>query len=81
MVHRAFFGWHVAWAAFTVAVFGWGVGFYGPSVFLNTLHATRGWPISVISSAITCHFLISAAIISRLPAIYRRFGLSSRSPA
>jgi len=23
----AFFGWRVTWAAFTVAVFGWGVGF------------------------------------------------------
>ena len=33
-----FFGWSVAWAAFALAVFAWGIGFYGPSVFLQTLH-------------------------------------------
>jgi MFS family permease len=71
-----FFGWRVVWAAFTVAVFGWGVGFYGPSVFLNVLHEEREWSISLISSAITCHFLISAAIITRLPDLYHRFGVT-----
>jgi MFS family permease len=76
IAHRRFFGWRVVGAAFTVAVFGWGVGFYGPSVFLNALHQERGWSVSLISSAITCHFLISAAIITRLPDLYRRFGLT-----
>ncbi len=33
----AFFGWRVTWAAFAVAVFGWGVGFYGPPVFLHAI--------------------------------------------
>jgi len=72
-----FFGWRVVWAAFVVAVFGWGVGFYGPSVFLQILHKTRGWPISLISGAMTCHFLLSATIVTRLPKIYQRFGLVS----
>jgi predicted MFS family arabinose efflux permease len=71
-----FRGWYVAWSAFTVAVFAWGVGFYGPSVFLQTLHQTRGWPISAISSAITAHYLLSALIIIYLPEIYRRLGLA-----
>jgi hypothetical protein len=52
-----FFGWKVVWAAFLVAVWSWGVGFYGPSVFLRTLHASHGWAISTISAAITTHFL------------------------
>jgi predicted MFS family arabinose efflux permease len=69
-------GWSVAWTAFTVAVFAWGVGFYGPSVFLQTLHTTRGWPIVVISSAITFQFLLSAAIIVYLPEIHLRFGIA-----
>jgi MFS family permease len=56
-------------------MFGWGVGFYGPSVFLNVLHESRGWPVSLISGAITCHFLLSAIIVARLPALHRRFGL------
>ena len=37
-----FRGWFVAWTAFTTAVFAWGAGFYGPPVFLEVLHATRG---------------------------------------
>jgi len=72
---RDFFGWRVVGAAFLVAMFGWGVGFYGPSVFLNALHRSRGWPVSLISGAITCHFLLSAIIVARLPALHRRFGL------
>ncbi|MEA2876751.1 MAG: hypothetical protein QOF14_1947, partial [Hyphomicrobiales bacterium] len=43
---KRFFGWSVAWAAFALAVFAWGIGFYGPPVFLQTLHSSRGWSIS-----------------------------------
>lgn len=74
MTDKSYFGWKVAWATFLVALFGWGLGFYGPSVFLQTLHAQRGWSVSTISSAITLHFLWSAAIITYLPEAYRRFG-------
>jgi hypothetical protein len=36
---RAFFGWRVVGAAFVFAVFAWGIAFYGPSVFLHTIHS------------------------------------------
>jgi len=36
-----FYGWRVVAAAFIVAVFGWGLGFYGPPVYLDTLVRTR----------------------------------------
>ena len=71
-----FFGWSVAWSAFAIAVFAWGIGFYGPSVFLQSLHQTRGWPISQISLAITAHFLLSAIVIACLPEIHRRLGIA-----
>ena len=47
MVRRAaiFFGWQVVAAAFVVAVFSWGINFYGPSVYLHALHAREGWPL------------------------------------
>ncbi|MBR0651708.1 MFS transporter [Roseomonas terrae] len=70
-----FAGWRVAWAAFTVAVFGWGVGFYGPPVFLFAVHEARGWSIPLVSAAVTCHFLLGALVVARLPAIHRRFGV------
>lgn len=76
VVANRFFGWSVAWAAFTIAVFAWGIGFYGPSVFLQTLHESHGWSISQISMAITAHFLLSAIIIAYLPEIHRRLGIA-----
>lgn len=69
-------GWSVVWVAFTVAVFAWGIGFYGPGVFLQTLHATKGWPIATISAAITGHFLIGAVIVVFLPEVHRAVGLA-----
>lgn len=70
-------GWSVVWVAFTVAVFAWGIGFYGPGVFLQTLHATKGWPIATISAAITAHFLIGAVIVIFLPEIHRGLGMAT----
>lgn len=70
-----FFGWRVVAAAFVFAVFSWGVAFYGPSVFLHALHETRGWPVSLISAAITAHFLLSAAMVTYLDDAHRRFGI------
>jgi MFS family permease len=75
-VRTVFFGWQVVAAAFTIATFTFGIGYYGPSVFLNVLHQQRGWPVSVISIAVTVHFLVSAVLVIRLPAAHRRFGLA-----
>ena len=73
---QVFFGWHVVVAAFTVAVFAWGIGFHGPPIFLQTLHTSRGWPVSLISAAITSHFLLGAIVVANLANLHRRFGLA-----
>lgn len=75
-VKERFYGWRVAWSAFAVAVLAWGTGFYGPSVYLETIHATRGWPIAGIASAITVHFAVSAIVIAYLPDLHARFGIA-----
>lgn len=80
-VTKKFFGWHVMWAAFVVAVFGWGIGFYGPPVFLHTLHETRGWSLSLISTAVTTHYLLGAFVVANMPAVYRKFGLARTTKA
>lgn len=72
-----FFGWRVVWAAFVVAAFGWGVSFYGPPVFLEAIHRSRGWPVAVVSGAVTSHFLVGAFAVANLPMLHRRFGLVS----
>ncbi len=71
---RLFHGWRVVAGAFVLAVFGWGMGFYGPPVWLGVVHATRGWPIALISTAVTLHFLTGAGIGAFVPSLYRRFG-------
>src|SRR6516162_528585 len=71
-----FFGWKVVAAAFVVATFTFGVGYYGPPVFLEVLHQQRGWPVSLVSSAITVHFLVSAVLVTGLPAAHHRFGIA-----
>ena len=57
-----YYGWRVVWAAFVLAIFGWGIGFYGPPVFLHALREARGWPLAVVSAAMTMHFLIGAVV-------------------
>jgi len=78
MIRAARFqGWSVVWVAFTVAAFGFGIGFYGPAVFLQTLHTTKGWSIATISTAITVHFLLGAAIVTYLPEVHRVLGIAN----
>ena len=74
---RPFLGWCVVWAAFVVAVFGWGVGFYGPPVFLFAVHEARGWSVPLVSAAVTTHFLLGALVVANLPAVYRRVGIAA----
>ncbi len=68
-------GARVVWTAFVVAVFGWGVGFYGPAVYLQALHQSRGWSLSILSAATTAHYLVGAVLIIGAPEAYRRFGI------
>lgn len=72
---RPFFGWHVVAATFLLAIFGWGVGFYGPPVFLYAVVARTGWPVAMASAAVTVHFLFGAVVVANLPGLYRRWGV------
>ena len=70
-----FFGWRVVAGTFVLAVFGWGLGFYGPPVYLHAVQEARHWSVALVSSAVTVHFLVGAVVVANLPALYRRFGL------
>ncbi len=39
------------------------------------MHSARGWPVAVVSGAVTTHFPIGAGIVANLAALHRRFGL------
>ncbi len=72
---RKFFGWKVLYATFVLAVFGWGVGFYGPPVFLHAVAQRTGWGVALVSGAVTLHFLCGTLVVANLPRLYRRFGV------
>lgn len=72
-----FYGWRVVAGAFVVAVFGWGLGFYGPPVYLHAVREARGWSIALTSTAVTVHYLCGALVVANLPKLYRRFGLAN----
>jgi hypothetical protein len=75
--YGGFFGWRIVAGAFVLAGFGWGIGFYGPPVFLSVIGETRGWPLMEVSAAVTVHFLIGAMVSANLPRLYRRYGAAA----
>jgi MFS family permease len=77
----SFFGWRVVSAAFVVAVFGYGVGFYGPPVYLYAVQQAHGWSIELVSAAVTAHYLVAAVVVANLPALHRRLGLGPATRA
>jgi hypothetical protein len=81
MARTHFFGWRVVAAAFVLAVFGWGVGFYGPPVFLHAVQEARHWPLILVSTAVTVHFLVGAVVVASLPRLYRQHGLPTITKA
>jgi MFS family permease len=70
-----FYVWRVVGATFVLAVFGLGMGFHGPGIYLHAVHQNRGWPLELISTAVTVHFLAGAVVVANLPVLYRRFGV------
>ena len=60
---KLYWGWPVVAAAFLVATFGFGLGFYGPGIYLVALKARHGWSTGELSSAITMYYVFGAALL------------------
>jgi MFS family permease len=67
-------GWRIVVVCFLVATFGWGLGFYGQSVYLAELHRQHGWPTSLISTATTFFYLFGAVLVAFISEAVRSFG-------
>lgn len=70
-----FFGARVVLATFVLAMFGWGIGFYGPPIYLYAAIQRTGWSVELCSAAVTLHFLAGTLVIANLPRLYGRFGI------
>ncbi|MDB5983430.1 MAG: transporter [Pseudomonas sp.] len=75
MSASSFFGRKVVAATFLMAVLGWGIGFYGPPIFMYAVIQRTGWSLALCSAAVTVHFLAGTLIVVNLPVLYKRVGL------
>jgi MFS family permease len=60
---RLYHGWFVVAAAFLVALYGFGLGFYGPGIYLVALNSLHGWPVHELSSSITIYYVLGATLL------------------
>ncbi|MCP4732850.1 MAG: MFS transporter, partial [Bosea sp.] len=67
-------GWRIVAVCFLLATFGWGLGFYGQSVYVAELHRLRGWPTSLISSGTTFFYLFGAMLVAFVAEAIKAFG-------
>src|SRR5712692_654056 len=68
-------GWLVVAAAFLIALFGFGLGFYGPGIYLVALRERYGWSAADIASAITAYYVLGATLIFFfVGALFDRYG-------
>ncbi len=68
-------GWPAVLACFCLAVFAWGFGFYGQSVYFAALRGTQGWSAALISGATTTFYLWGALLLALVPRAIERFGV------
>lgn len=67
-------GWRIVAVCFLLATFGWGLGFYGQSVYVAELQRARGWPASLISAGTTFFYLFGALLVVFVGEAVRTYG-------
>jgi MFS family permease len=67
-------GWRIVAVCFLVATFGWGLGFYGQSVYLAEIKRAQGWPASLIAGGTTFFYLFGALVVVFVSEAVRAFG-------
>jgi MFS family permease len=71
---RMFYGWWIVFGCLIVAVVGWSLGTFGMGVYIHVLSEQRGFSISLISSAVTISYLVSAACLISVGTATARLG-------
>jgi MFS family permease len=71
---RYFHGWNVVGATFVMALWSFGLGFYGLSVYVATLQAVHGWSASAVSTPVTVYYIAGALLTMVIGDLYERFG-------
>jgi MFS family permease len=74
MSDRYFYGWNVVGATFVMALFSFGLGFYGLSVYVAMLQRLHGWSASAVSAPVTVYYVAGALVTAAIGDAYERFG-------
>src|SRR6266705_3344719 len=74
MSARYFYGWNVVGATFVMALFSFGLGFYGLSVYLAALQRLHGWSASAVSAPVTVYYVAGALLTATIGDLYERLG-------
>src|SRR5262245_65029833 len=57
-----------------MALFSFGLGFYGVAVYVAALQRLHGWSASAVSAPVTVYYVAGACVTASLGRIYERFG-------
>jgi len=71
---RYFYGWNVVGATFVMALFSFGLGFYGVTVYVATLEGLHGWSAAAVSAPVTVYYVAGALLTMVIGGVYDRFG-------
>ena len=74
MSGRYFHGWNVVGATFVMALWSFGLGFYGLGVYVAALQALHGWSASAVSTPVTAYYIAGALLTGVIGGLYERFG-------
>ncbi|HKW91387.1 MAG TPA: MFS transporter [Methylomirabilota bacterium] len=69
-----FYGWNVLAATFVMAVWSFGLGFYGLTVYIASLQRLHGWSASVVSAPVTVYYVAGALLTTLIGDLYERLG-------
>lgn len=69
-----YYGWRVVAVCFVAALFTWGFGVFGASVYLSAITNARAWSVSTVSASITAFYLTNALSLTTVGSAIDRFG-------
>ncbi|MCW5732641.1 MAG: MFS transporter [Enhydrobacter sp.] len=72
--NRHYHGWWVVFCTFVIALYGWGLGFYGLSLYLVALEKAHGWSPATISSAISFYYVAGAFLVMQVGDVIQKRG-------
>ena len=67
-------GWWVVFCCFVIALYGWGFGFYGLSLYLVALQKLHGWSPATISNVVTFYYVVGAFLVMQVGDVIQKRG-------